>query len=313
MFEMALKRGKSSTALKLLRLAKSIDRRIWWSQSPLRQFQGEIPDNVLRRIESKIKNGHDSVLRLLELDYSAHELGELCGNKKLGGKIKELIRMLPVFNVTCSVHPITSSILNFCIQLFPNFEWHQRWHGGALGFWFWIEDSEMDRVYHNEYVLISRRAHSLPIDLEVKVPVFQPVPSQYHIRIVSDSWVGCETLTPISFKHLLLPDREMPFTDLLNLTPLPVGALKDSKYEKIYEPRFEAFNPLQSQLFHILYHSNANILLGAPTGSGKTLVSQKRSFDESKYLNHLCHSYLIFLSKHSDSRVSLNAAEAHKA
>jgi pre-mRNA-splicing helicase BRR2 len=79
---------------------------MWWSQSPLRQFQGEIPENVLKRIESKIKNGYDSM-----------------------GKIKKLIRMLPGFNVTCSVHPITSSILNFCIQLFPNFEWHQRWHG----------------------------------------------------------------------------------------------------------------------------------------------------------------------------------------
>lgn len=273
MFEMALKRGKSSTALKLLRLAKSIDRRMWWSQSPLRQFSGEIPENVLKTMESKIKNGYDSMINLLQLDYSAKEVGELCANKKLGGKIKKLVKLLPRLDVTCSVHPITSSILNFCVHLVPEFEWHPRWHGGALGFWFWIEDSEMDRVYHHEYILISRRNHFLPVDLEVKVPVFQPVPSQYHIRIISDSWVGCESLTPIMFKHLLLPDREMPFTDLLNLTPLPIRALKDAKYEKIYEPRFEAFNPIQSQLFHILYHSNSNILLGAPTGSGKTLVS----------------------------------------
>lgn len=147
---MSLKGGKSSTALKLLRLAKSIDRRMWWSQSPLRQFHGEIPEIVHKKIESKLKIGHDSFLTLLELDYSSNEFGQLCGNKRVGRKIKHLIRLLPAFCVKCLVHPITSSILNFCIELVPDFEWHQRWHGGALGFWFWIEDSEMERVYHHE-------------------------------------------------------------------------------------------------------------------------------------------------------------------
>ena len=41
MFEMCLKQGNAGPAIKLLRIAKSIDRRIWWFQSPLRQFEGE--------------------------------------------------------------------------------------------------------------------------------------------------------------------------------------------------------------------------------------------------------------------------------
>lgn len=56
------------------------------------------------------------------------------------------------------------------------------------------------------------------------------------------------------------------FTNLFRLTPLPVKALADSRYEQLYSNRFECFNPIQTQLFHILYHSDTPVLLGAPTG-----------------------------------------------
>ena len=277
MFEMALKEGKSSAALKLLRLTKSIDKRIWWSQSPLRQFVGEIPDQVLKVLDTKTngeKNSYNSMENtLLLLELQPMEVEQLCHYKKGGYKIQRLVSMLPRIDVSCSVHPITNSILNFCVHLSPNFEWSSRWHGGALGFWFWIEDSDNDRVYHHEHILISRRSHVSPIDLEVKVPVFDPPPSQYYLYIVSDTWVGCESVTPVLFKHLLLPDREMPYTDLLNITPLPVTALEEPNFLHIYRSRFAVFNPIQTQLFHVMYHSNLNILVGAPTGSGKTLAS----------------------------------------
>lgn len=38
--------------------------------------------------------------------------------------------------------------------------------------------------------------------------------------------------------------------------------------------RYEHFNPIQTQLFHVLYHSDESVLLGAPTGSGKTAVAE---------------------------------------
>lgn len=38
--------------------------------------------------------------------------------------------------------------------------------------------------------------------------------------------------------------------------------------------RYQHFNPIQTQLFHVLYHSDESVLLGAPTGSGKTAVAE---------------------------------------
>lgn len=37
---------------------------------------------------------------------------------------------------------------------------------------------------------------------------------------------------------------------------------------------FPHFNPIQTQCFHIAYHTDNNILLGAPTGSGKTVIAE---------------------------------------
>lgn len=65
-----------------------------------------------------------------------------------------------------------------------------------------------------------------------------------------------------------MPEQSMPYTDLMDLTPLPVTALKNKQFEKLYT-KFETFNPIQTQLFHTLYHTDAPVLLGAPTGSGK--------------------------------------------
>ena len=62
------------------------------------------------------------------------------------------------------------------------------------------------------------------------------------------------------------------FSDLLPLNPLPVTALENPEWEKLY--KFTHFNSIQTQIFHCLYHTDNNVLLGAPTGSGKTIAAE---------------------------------------
>lgn len=77
---------------------------------------------------------------------------------------------------------------------------------------------------------------------------------------------------PLSFLDLKLPESFTPHTDLLELQPLEITCLNNPKYESIYN--FTHFNPVQTQIFHCLYHTDNNILLGAPTGSGKTIAAE---------------------------------------
>jgi activating signal cointegrator complex subunit 3 len=280
LFEMCLKRQKVDAALKLLWLCQSLDKKVWWDETPLRQFEGELPSYCLDALESRRIGEHqgytalESALALL--DMTADEVGVLVHshNHMTGEKIQRFVKHLPRIDATVTVLPLTSSILRFQVTLTPNFTWSPRWHGGALGFWVWVEDAEQTTVYHHEYVVFSRRTHPEPTELEMNIPVFPPVPEEYYLRIVSDTWVGCHSLVPVPLQHVSLPERRTPFTQLLDLTPLPVSALQDERFEQIYRSRFESFNPIQTQVFHVLYHTDTPVLLGAPTGSGKTVVAE---------------------------------------
>jgi activating signal cointegrator complex subunit 3 len=95
---------------------------------------------------------------------------------------------------------------------------------------------------------------------------------QYYVRVISDRWLGAENIVPLSFKHLILPQQYPPHTDLLDLVPLPIKALKNPEAERIFS--FAHFNPVQTQVFHVCYHTEHNVLLGAPTGSGKTVAAE---------------------------------------
>ena len=115
LFEMCLKRGNASAALKFLRLAKSIDHRFWWFQSPLRAFENELKKNVFVALEdTKVTSemGYDTFDRAVSLlDMEAKEVGQLCHCSKDGNLIQNFVRMLPRIDVSCNVHPITKGTL----------------------------------------------------------------------------------------------------------------------------------------------------------------------------------------------------------
>lgn len=58
---------------------------------------------------------------------------------------------------------------------------------------------------------------------------------------------ACETQLPVSFRHLILPEKYPPPTELLDLQPLPVTALRNSAFEVLYQNKFPFFNPIQTQ------------------------------------------------------------------
>lgn len=278
MFEMCLKRGTVGAAVKLLRIAKSIDRKVWWFQTPLRQFEGELKHQVYAALENKQmgggNKGYDTFENtLLLLDMQRGEVGQLCHWQQGGDKIQKLVGMLPYVEISCAVRPVTNSVLRFHIELHPVWTWQSRWHGGAESFWLLVEDGENSRIYHHEYVTFSRRSHPETKSLDVTIPAFIPLPKQYFIRLMSDSWVGVEQLLPVSFEDIRMPDQTTIYTDLIDLTPLPTSALQNPKFEQLFT-KYETFNPIQTQLFHVLYHSDTPVFLGAPTGSGKTTIAE---------------------------------------
>uniref|UniRef100_G3T7C8 Activating signal cointegrator 1 complex subunit 3 n=1 Tax=Loxodonta africana TaxID=9785 RepID=G3T7C8_LOXAF len=272
LFEIALRKRWPAMTYRLLNLSKVIDKRLWCWASPLRQFS-VLPPHILTRLEEK----NLSVDKLK--DMRKDEIGHILHHVNIGLKVKQCVHQIPSVTMEASIQPITRTVLRVTLSICPDFMWNDQVHG-TVGepWWIWVEDPTNDHIYHSEYFLILKKQviRKEAQILVFTIPIFEPLPSQYYIRALSDRWLGAEAVCIINFQHLILPERHPPHTELLDLQPLPVTALGCGEYEALYN--FTHFNPVQTQIFHTLYHTDCNVLLGAPTGSGKTVAAELAIF-----------------------------------
>ncbi|KAI1304494.1 Sec63 Brl domain-containing protein [Xylaria venustula] len=266
LFMIALNRRWGYQCLVLQTLAKSIERRLWPFQHPLHQF--ELTKPILNQLDEK----ELSVETLRDMEPA--EIGGLVNNHSAGKKISKIIENFPTVSIDAEIAPLNRDVLRIKLYITPDFRWNDQMHGTSESFYIWVENSETSEIYHHEFFILNRRKLYDDHELNFTIPLSDPLPNQIYVRAVSDKWLGAETVTPVSFQHLIRPDTESVYTDLLNLQPLPISALKNPGLEEVYAKRFQFFNPMQTQIFHTLYHTPANVLLGSPTGSGKTVAAE---------------------------------------
>ncbi|CAF1188389.1 unnamed protein product [Adineta steineri] len=264
-YEMVLLRGWAQLVDKTLSLSKMIDKRMWQSMCPLRQFK-KIPEETIRKIEKK----NISWDRFYDLD--APEIGELVRAPKLGKAIYKYIHHIPKLELSVHVLPITRSTLKVELTITPDFQWDDKIHGMAEPFWIFVEDVDSEILLHHEYFLLKKKYCEDEHYVKFFVPVFETLPPQYFIRVISDKWIASESQVAVSFRHLILPEKHPAPTELLDLQPLPVNVLRNSKYEDLYN--FKYFNGIQTQAFNTLYNTDDNVFLGASTGCGKTICAE---------------------------------------
>lgn len=243
-----------------------VNKRMWSVQTPLRQFHG-IANDVLMKLEKK------DLAWERYYDLSSQELGELIRAPKMGRTLHKFIHQFPKLDLAAHVQPITRTVLRVELTITPDFQWEDKVHGYVEPFWIIVEDNDGEYILHHEYFMLKKQYIDEDHTLNFTVPIYEPLPPQYFIRVVSDRWLGSQTVLPVSFRHLILPEKYPPPTELLDLQPLPVSALRNSSYEDLYKD-FKHFNPVQTQVFTVLYNSDDNVLVAAPTGSGKTICAE---------------------------------------
>ncbi|KAJ8080649.1 Pre-mRNA-splicing helicase BRR2 [Marasmius tenuissimus] len=267
MFEICLKRGWAVPAKAALDLCKMVEKRMWGSMTPLRQFKG-VPTDVVRKAEGKQFPWYRY------FDLTPPEIGELIGIPNAGRLVHRLVHSFPKLQLQAQVQPITRSLLRIELTIVPDFRWDEKIHGGAETFWILVEDVDGEVIlFHDSFVLLQRYAED-EHNVTFTVPMFEPVPPNYYISVISDRWLHAETRLPISFKHLILPEKFPPPTPLLDLQSLPTSALHNKHFEKIYSSSITNFNKIQTQVFQALYTADENVFIGAPTGSGKTICAE---------------------------------------
>ncbi|RCH92282.1 hypothetical protein CU097_011673 [Rhizopus azygosporus] len=266
LFEIALNRNWGVTASVLLEINKAVEKRMWTFQHPLRQMG--LPIDIVHKLENRT---HEiSVEEMREM--SVQELADLVNhNQKMGMTLSRCVDQFPMLLLDVHMAPITRHLLQVDLTITPDFVWNDRAHGSVEPWYIWAEDDEGE-IYYSEYFLLYKKQLGEPAKLTFIVPLVEPLPAEMHIRAVSDRWLGAETTVSIPLEDLVLPHMDPQYRDLLDLQPLPINALHHPVLEAIYE--FRHFNPLQTQLFHTLYHTQQHVLVGAPAGTGKNVASE---------------------------------------
>ncbi|XP_026331439.1 activating signal cointegrator 1 complex subunit 3 [Hyposmocoma kahamanoa] len=287
LFEITLRKNNAYMAALYLKMAKMLELQLWDFHSDMRQFNC-FPNEILKHIEYPMLRPD----QIREMDW--RELGDLIRNPKTARQLKKCAEEFPLLEMEASLQPITRTVMKIRLFIKPDFRWNDKYHGKAPeAFWIWVEDPESDIMYYHEYFLLAKKQvlSREPQELIITIPVLEPMPPQYYIRATSERWLGSESVLPLTFQHLILPETHPPHTDLRYLRPLPVRALKNPAYESLY--KFTHFNPIQTQIFHCLYHTDNNVLLGAPTGSGKTIVAEVAMF---RAFNHYPNCKVVYIA-----------------
>ncbi|KAK7900486.1 Pre-mRNA-splicing helicase BRR2 [Exophiala xenobiotica] len=268
-FEISLKKGWASVAKIALDLCKMAEKRMWPTMTPLRQFP-MCPREYVQKAER------------MEVPWSSYfdldppRMGELLGLPKAGRIVCDLVSKFPRLEVQAQVQPMTRSMLHVELTISPNFVWDDALHGTAESFWIIVEDSDGEEIlFHDQFMLRKEFAIGDMTEhlVDFTVPISEPIPPNYFITLMSDRWMHSETRVPVSFQKLILPERFPPHTQLLDLQPVPVQALKIKEYVDLY-PHWDRFNKIQTQVFKSVYDSDDSVFVGAPTGSGKTVCAE---------------------------------------
>jgi hypothetical protein len=172
------------------------------------------------------------------------------------------------------VQPITRTLLRVDLSIVPDFRWDEKIHGSAETFLIMVEDVDGEIILFSDSFVLRQRYAEDEHNVTITVPMFEPVPPNYYISVISDRWLHAETRLPISFKHLILPEKFPQPTALLDLQSLPLSALHNKEFEALYSSSLKTFNKIQTQVFQALYTSDENVFIGAPTGSGKTICAE---------------------------------------
>ncbi|EDS43282.1 pre-mRNA-splicing helicase BRR2 [Culex quinquefasciatus] len=228
-----------------------IDRRMWQSMSPLRLFR-KMPEEIVKKIEKK----NFPWERLYDLE--ANEIGELIRVPKLDKTIYKYVHQFPKLELSTHIQPIT---LRVELTIPPDFQWDEKVHGQSEAFWILVEDVDSEVILHYEYFLLKYKYCQDDHLVKFFVPVFEPLPPQYFLRIVSD--------------------REEPAAD---------GAARFAAAANLYA--FSQFNPIQTQVFNAVYNNEDNVFVGAPTGSGKTRIAE---FAVLRKLQQNPHGRVLYL------------------
>lgn len=266
LLEISISRKWAHVTATLMSMSKSIEKRLWAYDHPLKQTQlkMETLHNIQRWCDEL------SVAELASFD--AQELGKMVHlNEIQGAAILQAAKQFPTARLEYKLQPLASDVLKISLVIHKAFDWNHRLHGTIEPFWIWVEDEESLHILQLAHLVFHQSTDALDLDFVLSIPLGTK-PSMVTVRWVSDRWLGAEEEIPISLEDLVMPPPPQCHSHLLSLPFLPVACLYPPLID-LYSTQFTSFNTIQTQSFWTFVQTNNLSLLCAPSGAGKSTLA----------------------------------------
>lgn len=265
-YEIVLKKQWAQLTKITLDLCKMVERRLWLSNTPFRQFP-DCPPKAIKNAETS------------NLPWSSYfaltdpsEMAQAIRDDQSARKVFELVKKFPTLNVECNVQTITSSLLRFELDITPGWNWDYKLHSNTEQFLLLVEDTNGEKILYNDTFLVRRNYANEVHLLDFTVPISTPIPPNYFITLISEKWLHCGTRIAVILNKLKIPKKFPAPTQLLDLHRIAVTDLQNEEFNGLFD--FTHFNKIQSQVFNPIYNFNQNVFVGAVKSSGKTTLAE---------------------------------------
>ncbi|ODV87149.1 hypothetical protein CANARDRAFT_174242 [[Candida] arabinofermentans NRRL YB-2248] len=266
MLEIAIKKKWSRLSKLLIDICKMVEKRLWLTNSPLRQFPNA-PIEVIQITERSMTPWK----HYLNLN-DEYEVGQAFKSDRYGRLGFELLGKFPRISVETSIQPITSTLVKIEVEVLPQWVWDTSIHGYSQSFKMIIEDCDSEKILHIDTLVVMKEYVNQPHIIDCVVPLFDTTQPNYFVSFISDSWLHCETKDPIMLMNLIVPKKFPAPYSLMTIHSTPTSDLGIDEFSTVFP--FENFNTLQSHVLNSAYNSQDNLLFCCSKGNGKTTVAE---------------------------------------
>lgn len=268
LFEIALTKHWAITATSLIGLTKAIEKRIWPYLHPL--MQSSLKPNLIHQLTQWADEVEVKTLARMSKD----DIATLCKvNPQQGDAIREAARRFPMLKIKSKVRTLLHNLV--LIEVIIERDFHTiRSQEHSEPFYVWVESQDNNEVLQSKRVLLRPGLES-PLRLAFMIETNPgAVLPNFWVRWLSERWIGSEDLSFISCDNLVMPASSEPPTPLIDLPLLSIAQVGHIFHPmaELLERHTTSLNAMQTQTFHAVTQHQANLILSAPSRSGKSVM-----------------------------------------